>query len=306
MPLTAIVTDTNSGIMPDQNTYEGLFVLPMPFNIDGRNYLDGVDLTQEQFFEFQEAGADIHTSQPSASDVMGLWAKVLKDYDELVYIPMSSGLSGSYQSARLYAEDFDGRVHVVNNQRISVTLRQSCMDALALAGSGRDGNSIRQILEDTKFDSSIYIMLDTLYYLKKGGRITPAAAAFASILNLKPILQIQGEKLDSFSKCRSIKQGRRIMINSIRKDVDERFGGFSETEPTVWIQSAYTKNLDVEMDFLSEIREHFPGHSIHFDPLPPVIACHIGPGALALACTRILPGGQSYPPPEERNLDLNI
>ena len=202
MGKVAVVTDSNSGITQAQGTELGIFVLPMPFMIDEEQFFEDVNLTQEQFYEKLEAGANVVTSQPSPEAVMNLWKEILTDYDEIVHIPMSSGLSGSCQSAMMLSEEFDGRVQVVNNQRISVTQKQSCMDALMLAGQGRNAAEIREILENDKFNSSIYIMLDTLFYLKKGGRITPAAAAIGTLLKLKPVLQIQGEKLDAFAKAR--------------------------------------------------------------------------------------------------------
>ena len=198
----AIVTDSNSGITQAEAKELGIFVLPMPFMIDGRDYYEDINLTQREFYEKLKDGSDISTSQPSPESVTGLWDKVLESYDALVHIPMSSGLSGSCQTAVMLSEDYEGKVEVVNNQRISVTQRQSVMDVRELADAGRSAAEIRKYLEDTKFDSSIYIMLDTLKYLKKGGRITPAAAALGTLLKLKPVLQIQGEKLDAFSKAR--------------------------------------------------------------------------------------------------------
>lgn len=225
MGKVAVVTDSNSGITQAQGTELGIFVLPMPFMIDEEQFFEDVNLTQEQFYEKLEAGANVVTSQPSPEAVMNLWKEILTDYDEIVHIPMSSGLSGSCQSAMMLSEEFDGRVQVVNNQRISVTQKQSCMDALMLAGQGRNAAEIREILENDKFNSSIYIMLDTLFYLKKGGRITPAAAAIGTLLKLKPVLQIQGEKLDAFAKARTTGQGKALMVNAIRTDMENRFGG---------------------------------------------------------------------------------
>ena len=288
MGKTAIVTDTNSGITIQEGAANDIFVLPMPFNIGGEDYIEGVNLTQERFYELLENDVEIHTSQPTAGDVMELWNKALKDYDEVVHIPMSSGLSGSCEHAILYSREFDGRVQVVDNRRISVTQRQSVYDAKAMAESGVGAVQIKETLEREAGESSIYIMLDTLYYLKKGGRITPAAAAFAKILNLKPILQIQGAKLDAFSKCRGIKQAKSIMINAIKSDIDERFGGFVPNHPTVWLQGAYTKNREAADNFIEELKVEFEGFDIHFDPLPLSIACHIGPGALALACSKFI------------------
>ncbi|MBR1892395.1 MAG: DegV family protein [Lachnospiraceae bacterium] len=284
----AIVTDTTSGITIQEGKDNGIYVLPMPIIIDNKEYLDGIDLTHDEFYEFLTSGADIHTSQPAAGSVLDLWNEVLASHDEIVYIPLSSGLSGSCASAQLFSEedDFAGKVHVVNNQRVSVTLRQSVFDAKALAAQGKSGAEIKKILEDTKFESSIYIMLDTLDYLKKGGRITPAAAAFAKILNLKPILQIHGEKLDAFSKCRGIKQAKKIMINAIREDMEEKIGGLDMASPNYHLEIAHTENQEAAEALKEELLAEFPGFDVHIDPLALQIACHIGPGSLAVACTK--------------------
>ena len=295
MKKVAIVTDTNSGMTIAEGEKKGIFVLPMPVIINDKEYLDNVNLTHDEFYNFLEQDAAVHTSQPAAGDVMELWDKIFDEgYDEIVHIPMSSGLSGSCANASVYANEYDGKVFVVNNQRISVTLRQSAVDAKALADAGRSAEEIKNILEETKFDSSIYITLDTLEYLKKGGRITPAAAAFAKILNLKPILQIQGEKLDAFSKCRGIKQAKSIMIKAVKNDIDTRFGGYDPENPNIWIQMAYSQNREAAEEFAKDVREAFPNCKLHIDPLPLSIACHIGPGSLALACSKVVPGGVSY------------
>ena len=217
---------------------------------------------------------------------MKLWDELLTDYDEIVHIPMSSGLSGSCQSAMMLAEEYEGRVQVVNNQRISVTQRQSALDALALIESGMDAAAVKEALEADKFNSSIYIMLDTLYYLKKGGRITPAAAALGTILRLKPVLQIQGEKLDAFAKARTVSQGKTMMMNAIRADMEKRFGG-AEAD-NIRLQIAYTYDREAAEQFKEQVLEAFPGFDVHMDPLSLSIACHIGPGSLALACSKRL------------------
>ena len=288
MSKVAIVTDSNSGITQAAGKELGIFVLPMPFMIDGKTFYEDINLTQEEFYRKLESGADISTSQPSPESVMELWDNVLKGYDELVHIPMSSGLSGSCQSAIMLSEDYGGRVQVVNNQRISVTLRQSCLDALALAEKGLSAKEIKDYLEKDKFNSSIYIMLDTLYYLKKGGRITPAAAAIGTMLKLKPVLQIQGEKLDAFAKARTATQGKTVMINAIKSDIENRFGGFTE-DKHIWLEIAYSADRDAAEDYKKEIEELFPGYDIHIDPLSLSVSCHIGPGALAFACCRKIP-----------------
>ena len=285
MSKIAIVTDSNSGITQAAGKEMGIYVLPMPFMIDEETYYEDINLTQEEFYQKLASGANIATSQPSPESVMKLWDTVLEEYDELVHIPMSSGLSGSCQSAMILAEEYQGRVQVVNNQRISVTQRQSCLDAKLLAARGRNAKEIREFLEADKFNSSIYIMLDTLYYLKKGGRITPAAAAIGTMLRLKPVLQIQGEKLDAFAKARTTNQGKSIMINAIKADIEKRFGGMTE-DKHIWLQIAHTANLEEAEVYKKEIAEQFPGYDIHIDALSLSVACHIGPGALAFACCR--------------------
>ena len=285
MSKIAIVTDSNSGITQAEGARRGIHVLPMPFMIDEVTYYEDIDLTQEQFYEKLKSGANIATSQPSPDSVMSLWDKLLQEYDEIVHIPMSSGLSGSCQSAMAFATEYDGRVQVVNNQRISVTQRQSALDALQLATAGKNAAEIKEFLENDKFNSSIYIMLDTLYYLKKGGRITPAAAAIGTMLRLKPVLTIQGEKLDAFAKARTTSQGKTMMINAIKKDINERFGGMTE-DKHIWLQIAYTHDRAAAEQFRTEVEAEFPGYDIHMDPLALSVACHIGPGSLALACCK--------------------
>ncbi len=285
MPNVAIVTDSNSGITQAAAKELGVYILPMPFMINEETFFEDIDLSQEEFYEKLSSGANIGTSQPSPESVMKLWDGLLRDYDEIVHIPMSSGLSGSCQSALILAEDYQGRVQVVNNQRISVTQRQSCLDAKLLAAKGRNAKEIKEFLEADKFNSSIYIMLDTLYYLKKGGRITPAAAAIGTMLRLKPVLQIQGEKLDAFAKARTTNQGKSIMINAIKNDIDSRFGGMTE-DKHIWLQIAHTANREAAEAYKEEILAQFPGYDIHIDPLSLSVACHIGPGALAFACCK--------------------
>lgn len=259
-------------------------MLPMPFMIGEETYFEDITLTQEEFYERLEGGADMVTSQPSPESVLTLWKETLKEYDEIVHIPMSSGLSGSCQSALMLAGDFEGRVQVVNNQRISVTQRQSVLDALLLVKRGMSASEIKAFLEKDKFNSSIYIMLDTLYYLKKGGRITPAAAAIGTILRLKPVLQIQGERLDAFAKARTAGQGKSIMINAIRNDMENRFGGAHADN--IWLEVAYTKDRETAEQFAQELLKEFPGFDMVINPLSLSVACHIGPGSLAVACCK--------------------
>ncbi len=288
MAKVAIVTDSNSGITQSQGKELGIFVLPMPFYINEVEYFEDINLTQEQFYEKLQGGADIKTSQPTPVQVMDMWDNVLEDYDEIVYLPMSSGLSGSCQSAMMLAEDYDGKVHVVNNQRISVTQRQHALDALALAEKGYSGAQIKEILEREKFNSTIYIMLDTLTYLKKGGRITPAAAAIGTLLHIKPVLQIQGEKLDAFAKVRTESQGQTPILNTAKKDGESRVGSFTD-EQAIHLEVAYTHDLERAEAFRAEVQEAFPGYDIHMDPLSLSVSCHIGPGALAVAISKKIP-----------------
>lgn len=280
----AVVTDSNSGITQTQAKEMGLHVLPMPFMINNEIFYEDITLTQEEFYVRLAEGADVITSQPTPDSVMKLWDNLLKDYDEIVHIPMSSGLSGSCESAMMLAQDYDDKVQVVNNQRISVTQRQSALDALVLIERGMDAKQIKDFLEEDKFNSSIYIMLDTLYYLKKGGRITPAAAALGTILKLKPVLQIQGEKLDAFAKARTASQGKSIMINAIRNDMEKRFGGADKDN--IWLEIAYSYDLEAATQLKEEVQSHFPGFDVHIGPLSLSVACHIGPGALAVACCK--------------------
>ncbi|MBD5454379.1 MAG: DegV family protein [Lachnospiraceae bacterium] len=286
MSKVAIVTDSNSGITQKEAKRMGISVLPMPFMIDEETYYEDITLSQAEFYEKLAAGAAVVTSQPTLEAVLNLWDELLKEYDEIVHIPMSSGLSGSCQSAIMLSADYEGKVQVVNNQRISITQRQSVLDALELVEQGKNAAQIKDILEKDKFNSSIYIMLDTLYYLKKGGRITPAAAALGTILKLKPVLQIQGEKLDAFAKARTVSQGKSIMINAIRNDMNNRFGG--DSPDNIELMMAYTYDLEAANQFKAEVQEAFPGYNIHMDPLSLSVSCHIGPGSLAVACCKKL------------------
>ena len=287
MSKVAIITDSNSGITQKEAKESGLFVIPMPFYIDGNLHYEDIDLTQEQFYEELARDVDISTSQPAVGDILDLWEKVLKEYDQIVHIPMSSGLSGSCQSAQMLAADYEGRVFVVNNQKISVTQKLSVYEAMQMAENGMDAGEIKQILEDKKFDSSIYITLDTLKYLKKGGRITPAAAALGTLLKIKPVLQIQGEKLDAFAKVRGVKQAKATMISAIQKDCKERFASDDSLENIV-LMMAYTGERDEIELFCEEVESIYPHHKMMMDPLSLSVSCHIGPGAIALACTRKL------------------
>ena len=287
MSKVAVVTDSNSGITQAQAQEVGIRVLPMPFMIDGKTYYEEITLSRAEFYQKLAGNADISTSQPSPDSILELWDELLNEYDEVVHIPMSSGLSGSCQTAVMLSQDYDGKVHVVNNQRISVTQRQSVLDAVALVKEGKSGSEIKEILENDKFNSSIYIMIDTLYYLKKGGRVTPAAAALGTLLKLKPVLQIQGEKLDAFAKARTVNQAKSIMINAVKSDIEKRFGGISP-DNEIHLEIAHTENEEAAKLFKEEIQAQFPDYPIYIDHLSLSVSCHIGPGSLALACCKKL------------------
>ncbi len=287
MAKIAIVTDSNSGITQAQARELGISVVPMPFMIEGETYYEEITLSRDEFYKKLAEDANISTSQPSPDSIIQLWDSLLQSYDEVVHIPMSSGLSGSCQTAMMLAQDYDGKVQVVNNQRISVTQRQATLDAVELAKTGKNAQEIREILEEDKFNSSIYIMIDTLYYLKKGGRVTPAAAALGTLLRLKPVLQIQGEKLDAFAKARTVTQAKSIMMNAIKNDIENRFGGVSKDNP-IYLEIAHTQNEEAANQLKAELQEVFPDYPIYIDHLSLSVSCHIGPGSLAIACCKKL------------------
>ena len=271
----AVVTDSNSGITQAQAKEMGVYVLPMPFMIDGTEYLEDINLTQKEFYEHLSGDQDVN-----------LWEKLLEEYDAVVHIPMSSGLSSSCQTAKMLADDFDGKVQVADNHRISVTQRRSVQDALDMAAAGMDAEAICKKLEETGLDSTIYITVDTLKYLKKGGRITPAAAALGTLLRLKPVLTIQGEKLDAFAKARTMKQARSMMITAITRDLENQFDDM--TGEKTYIDVAHTDNDEMAQELAAELRELFPETEVRVEPLSLSVACHIGPGALAIAATKKL------------------
>lgn len=289
MSKVAIVTDSNSGISQAEATQLGVFVVPMPFIVDGKTLFEDINFSREQFYDKLAENADVSTTQPSPEYVINLWNNVLSEgYDEVVHIPMSSGLSGSCSTAMALAkeDDFEGKVFVVDNQRISVTQRQSVYDAKKMADEGKSAKEIHDKLMEMKMESSIYIMLDTLKYLKKGGRITPAAAAIGTILKLKPVLQIQGEKLDAFAKARTLNQAKSLIINAIKSDIETRFGG---DVSNVWLEIAHTENEAEAEVFKNEFLKmwpEYPAENIIIDHLSLSVSCHIGPGALAAACTK--------------------
>ncbi len=288
MANVAILTDTNSGIMPEDAGALGVHVILMPIIIDGKIYLEGKDITYRQFFEFQESGCDISTSQPSVGDMKKTFDELLKSYDEVVFIPMSSGLSGTCQSATILAEDYDGKVQVVNNQRISVTMKQSVLDAKALADKGYDAAKIKEILEREKFNSSIYITVQTLKYLKKGGRITPAAAAIGTLLKIKPVLQIQGDKLDSYAKVRGMAQAKTAMMKAIDNDIHGRFASFAE-RGKIRVHASHTLFDEERDEWLDTVKAAYPEWYSGSEPLSMSISTHIGYGSVAVTATCYIP-----------------
>ena len=280
---TAIVTDSNSGITQAEAKDLGISVIPMPFTIAEKEYFEEIDLSQEDFYEKLRDGDDIFTSQPSTVSVTELWDKLLEEYDEVLHIPMSSGLSGSCETAMMLAQDYEGKVKVVNNQRISVTQKQATLDAIKLRTEGKNATQIKEIMEKDKLQSSIYIMVDTLKYLKKGGRVTAAGAAIGTVLNIKPVLQIQGDKLDAYAKARGVKQAKKIMLEAIKKDVETRFKDLFD-EGRLRFAVVHSDNLEVAEEFMREVKEVLHTEDVYIDCLSLSVACHIGPGALAVAC----------------------
>ncbi|MDB8681299.1 DegV family protein [[Ruminococcus] gnavus] len=283
MKKIAIVTDSNSGITQEMGKTMGIHVIPMPFFIDGELFLEDITLTQEEFYKRLGEDSDISTSQPSPGEVMECWDELLKEYDEIVHIPMSSGLSSTCHAAQSLSQEYEGKVCVVDNQRISVTQKQSVEDAIVLRDAGKSASEIKEILEAEKLQASIYITVDTLKYLKKGGRVTPATAALGTVLNLKPVLQIQGEKLDAFSKVRGWKAAKRTMLKAIEKDLNDRFADVRED---MVLGMAYTCSKEEAQEWKQEIAEKFPEYEIVEGPLSLSVACHIGPGAMAVTCMK--------------------
>ncbi len=279
----AIMTDSNSGITQKEGKEQGIFVVPMPFLINDKEYFEDITLNQEEFYEKLTQNATVSTSQPSIENLTKQWDEILEEYEELIYIPMSSGLSGSCSTATMLAQDYDGRVKVVDNQRISVTQRRSVEDACRMAKEGRSSSEICEKLMETKLEASIYIMVDTLKYLRKGGRLTPAVAALGTILRIKPVLQIQGEKLDTFAKARTIKQGTNIMLDAMEKDVAERFDNNLDD---LYIDVAHTQNEQGAQELKQEIEKRYPQVQVRINPLSLSISCHIGPGSLAVAMAK--------------------
>lgn len=282
----AIITDSNSGISPELAGEMGVTVIPMPFMIDDVEYFENISINHEQFFKFLESGSSLFTSQPSPETVLNAWDEALKDHDEVLYIPMSSGLSGSYQTAVMLSEDYEGKVFVVNNQRICPTLRNSIEDALELIKRGWSAKAIKEKLEDMKFDTTIYIMVGTLDYLKRGGRITQAVLALGSLLKLKPILAIHGEKLDAYSLSRTVSQAKSTIINAVKSDMENLL---HDTDPSHYkVAVAYSQNRERALEFAEEVRTLFPDNDISVEALSLSVSCHIGPESLAVAISKKL------------------
>ena len=283
MKKVAIATDSNSGITQAEAQTLGIRVLPMPFYINEELFFEDVTLTQEAFYRRLAEDADISTSQPSPGDVTDLWEKLLESHDQVVYIPMSSGLSASCETALMLSSDYRGRVFVVDNQRISITQRQSVLDALEMARAGMDGQAIHDVLVRERLESSIYITVDTLKYLKKGGRVTAAGAAIGTVLNIKPVLTIQGAKLDAFAKARGWKSAKKIMLDAMERDIAQRFAG-----QEIHLAAAYTCTDEEAKEWKGELEARFPGYEIHRDRLSLSVACHIGAGSMAVGCSRVV------------------
>ena len=277
MSKIAIMTDTNSGMDADEAAELGIFVIPMPFIVDGDEYFEGVNCTYEHFFEMLGSGSDVSTSQPSPDVLTSFWDKLLKDHDQVVHIPMSSALSGSMGTAKALAEDYDGRVVVVDNKRISISQRQSAVDALKLAERGLSAQEIKDELEKRSFDASIYLAVNTLELLKKSGRVTKAGAAIAAVLYLKPVLQIQGSKLDAFSKARGMANAEKIMLSAAEKDIKERFAG-----KKIHLETAYSGDIEPANEWLETVKNHFPDFDVQLRKLPVSISCHVGAGVKAI------------------------
>lgn len=288
MPRVAIVTDSNSGISVAEGKTLGAAVVPMPVHINGRIYYEGLDISQEKFYEELLSGAEVATSQPAPGDVTSLWDRVLKDYDQLVYLPMSAGLSSSCATAKVLAEDYHGRVEVVDNRRISVTQRYGVMDALAMAKTDMTAAEIRRALEAQGDDACIYVTVDTLKYLRKGGRVSGVEAIAGTMLNIKPVMEIRGEKLTAIGKVRGMKAARKMMIQKVKEDMEGRLKALRDAGHLA-VSIAYSKITDeLKEEWWAEVRAAFPGDKfVEGDPLTLSIACHTGPGALGVGTVRV-------------------
>lgn len=286
MAKVGIVTDNSCGLTAEEAQNLGIKMTYIPFLIDGEEYSEDKNLTRELFYEKLNSSASVSTSQPNQETVKQTWNEMLKEYDEIVYIPLSSGLSSSCQTAEFLSLEYNGKVQVINNKRVSVTLKLAVLEAVQLAKEGKSAREIKQYLENTSLNSSIYIMVPTLKYLKKGGRVTAAAAAIGSLLSIKPVLQIQGEKLDAYAKVMTIKQAKAKMINAIKKDIETRFNNIKPNQQLIISLAHTSTTMDDINEFEKEVRQEFSQYKIMFkDPLPLAIACHIGTGALGITCS---------------------
>ena len=281
------MTDTNSGITVQEGKENGIFVLPMPVIVDGEEFLEGDTINNEQLYEALVAEKDVMTAQPLLKDLLEFWDNILEEgYDEIVYIPMSSGLSGSCHTASQFAEEYDGKIHVVDNHRISVTLRDSVYDAKKLVAQGKNGKEVKEALEANAFNSSIYITVQSLKYLKKSGRVTPTAALIATAMNIKPVLTIQGEKLDAFAKVRGMKAAYNKMIEAARTDLEERFSEYPKERLSLCVSGTFTKEEDKD-EWLNRVKDEFPGYEVYYAPLSCSIACHVSVDTAGIAWTVI-------------------
>lgn len=289
MKKIAIVTDSNSGLSGKEvEQTENLFIVPMPFMIGEEEFFEDINLTQEQFYQKLLSNQSISTSQPSIGQIVEMWEEILKNYDEIVHLPMSSALSMSCETAKNFAKQFEGKVQVVDNHAISVTLKQAVLDAIELAKKGFSAEEIKKVLEENKSNSSIYIMVSTLKYLKRGGRITPAAATIGTLLKIKPVLQIQGGKLDQFAKVLNEKVACAKMISAVKKDLETRFKDYVKKEQ-MRLYVAHTNCIAKAQAFAEQIKKEIPNVELAFiDPLSLSVACHIGDGALAIATSRVV------------------
>ncbi|MDR1699678.1 MAG: DegV family protein [Lachnoclostridium sp.] len=287
MEKVAILTDSNSGITQAQADELGMHIIPMPFNIGDTSYIENDNITRSEFYEKISEDIMISTSPPALEEVMDVWENLLESYEELVFIPMSSGLSSSCQTAILltYEEEFEDKVFVVDNQRVSATQRQAVFDAKNMADKGMSAKEIYDVLTNTRKDFSTYIMVDTLTYLRKGGRITPVATLVGNVMQIKPVLQLQEEKLDAFAKVKTVKQAKSVMIKQVAKDMETRFGGADEKR--ICLSVAHTNIEKAAAAFRQEVMEEFPGFQVTLDDLPLSGACHLGPGALGLSCMKV-------------------
>ena len=285
---TAVVTDSNSGIFGDEARELGIHVIPMPVIIDDHTYFENEDITQKEFFDALIGNRKVTSSQPSPQSIMDVWELVLDSADQVIYIPMSSGLSGSYQTAAMLSEEYDGRVAVADNHRISVTLRQAVMQACKLAGDGLSADEIKTRLEEDAYKSCVFLTVETLEYFKRTGRVTPAAAALGNLLGIKPVLVTRGEKFDTYQKVRGVEKSRQGVIDALKKEVETAYANYKPEELSIYSAGSFLDPADAEK-WKMQVAEAFPGYHVHYDPLSLSISCHTGPNA-AGAAVALAPG----------------